>query len=70
MNIDELFYIATPTWDEGRGDEINDNTQLWLNDQLPTDTYLDFLQERHDYVEKVLNIYELVLNSAINGRPV
>ncbi len=68
MDTDELFYIATPAWDEGRGDEINDNTQLWLDNQLPTDTYLDFLQEKHDYVEDVLKHYELILHNAMNGR--
>ncbi len=68
MDTDELFYIATPAWDEGRGDEINDHTQLWFDNELPTDTYLDFLQEKHDYVELVLSKYERMLNNAINGR--
>ncbi len=68
MDTNELFYIATPAWDDGRGDEINDNTELWLNNQIPTDFYLDFLQEKHDYVENVIGLYEQIINNAMNGR--
>lgn len=39
-------------------------TDKWINHQVPTDTYLDFLAEKHDCPTVILT--EFVINMAIN----
>ena len=63
---DEIFYVATNSELVDLGFLVNSQTQLWLDGELPTDTYLDFLDQEWENPEVVLREYEIGLKAMVD----
>lgn len=62
FDINDLFFVSGDIDDEAQAkiDVVNDFTETWLLGITPTDTYLDFIQEKLCNVEDHVKAYKRV----------